>query len=312
MTTLLATVAPVFGIIILGFVIVKLRVLDESGVKGLVLFVVNVAVPVLLFRSLATIEIPDDVRWAFLFCFYGGVFTCYGLGVTVGRFLFKGPLDHQAIFGMGSGFSNMVLLGVPILITAYGPDAALPIFLIIAFHSSTLFPLTTILIRLGQGMDVSWKRQLRGVALELVRNPIIIGLLLGFIVNLAGVTLPGPVDRFAELLGGAAIPCALFAMGASLARYPLTGEVRQAIIPIVLKLVVHPLIVWTLAVPILGLDGPWVPVVVTLSGMPSGVMVYMFAARYDAAPEVAARTVFLSTLCSMGTISVLLYLFQGG
>ncbi|MFG1691474.1 AEC family transporter [Gemmatimonadota bacterium] len=312
MTTLLTTVAPVFGIIIVGFAIVKLRVLDESGVKGLVLFVFNVAVPVLLFRSLATIEIPDDVRWAFLFCFYGGAFTCYGVGVTVGRYLFKRPLDHQAIFGMSSGFSNMVLLGVPILITAYGPEAALPIFLIIAFHSATLFPLTTILIRLGQGMDVSWKRQLRGVAKELVQNPIIVGLLLGFGANLAGVTLPGPVDRFAELLGGAAIPCALFAMGASLARYPLTGEVRQAIIPIVLKLVVHPLIVWTLAVPVLGLDGPWVPVVVTLAGMPSGVMVYMFAARYEAAPEVGARAVFLSTLCSMGTITFLLYLFAGG
>jgi predicted permease len=304
LTTLL-TIAPVFGIIALGFVVAKLKVLDEAGVKGLVLFVFNVAVPVLLFRSLATIQIPDDVRWA------GGAYTCYGLGVAVGRFLFRRPLDHQGIFGMASGFSNMVLLGIPILVTAYGPEAALPIFLIIAFHGTTFYPLTTVLIGISRGMELSWKTQLRDVARELYRNPIIIGLLLGFLTNLADFALPDPVDRFAELLGGAAIPCALFAMGASLAQYPITGEVRQALIPIVLKLVVHPLIVWTLAVPVLGLEGPWVPIVVTLSGMPSGVMVYMFGARYEAAPEVAARSVFLSTLCSMGTISVLLYLFAG-
>ena len=114
------------------------------------------------------------------------------------------------------------------------------------------------------------------------------------------------------MLGAAAVPSALFAMGASLAGYPLMGEVAPALWLVPLKLVVHPFLAWIIAVPILGLEGVWVPVVVTLAAMPSGVMPYMFAARYDAAPGVAARSVFLSTISSVVTISILLFLFRAG
>jgi predicted permease len=125
------------------------------------------------------------------------------------------------------------------------------------------------------------------------------------------LTIPGPVDRIAEMMGAAAVPCALFALGASLAGYPLAGDVPPALALTAFKLVVHPALVWLVAVPILGLEGIWVPVAVTMAAMPSGINVYLFGARYNAAPGVAARTVLLSTVFSIGTISVLLYLFSG-
>jgi predicted permease len=210
---------------------------------------------------------------------------------------------------MGAGFSNTVLLGIPIIITAFGPEASLPIFLIIAFHGPTLMPLTTALIQMGKGTEVSLVGQIRSVAVELFRNPIIMGLLLGLLANLTHLTLPAAADRFLELLGTAAVPCALFAMGASMASYPLMGDVPPALCLVLVKLVVHPLVVWILAVPVFGLEGLWVAVAVTMAAMPSGINVYLFGARYDAAPGVAARTVLLSTLFSVGTLSALLYLF---
>ena len=86
------------------------------------------------------------------------------------------------------------------------------------------------------------------------------------------------------------------------------GDVGPAVLLTALKLVLHPLIVWIVAVPVLGLSGLWVAVAVTMAAMPTGVNAYLFGARYDAAAGVAARTVFLSTLLSLGTISVLLML----
>ena len=312
MTILLNTIAPVFGIMVLGFGAVKTRMLEEAGVKGLVLFVFNFAIPLLLFRSLATTELPEDIRWSFILSFYGGSFACFGLGMALGRGLFRRPLDHQAIFGMSAGFSNTVLLGIPIIITAYGPEATLPIFLLIGFHGPTLLPLTTALIQVARGSEVSAGQQVRIVVLELVRNPIIMGLLAGLVANLAGVTLPGGLDRTVELLGSSAVPCALFAMGASLAGYPLFGDVAPAVLLAGVKLLLHPLLVWTLAVPVFGLDGIWVPVAVTMAAMPTGVNAYLFGARYDAAPGVAARTILLGTLVSVGTLSMVILLFQGG
>lgn len=312
MATLLNTIAPVFGILLLGFLAVKLRWLEESGVKGLVFFVFNIALPLLLFRSLATTRLPDDIQWSFIFSFYGGSFTCFGIGVALGRWTFGRTLDHQAIFGMSAGFSNTVLLGIPIILTAYGPEATLPIFLLIAFHGPTLMPLTTALIQISRGSEVSAGEQARLVALELLRNPIIMGLLAGLVANLSGFVLPVGLDRSVELMGSSAVPCALFAMGASLAAYPLFGDVAPAVLLAAVKLLLHPILVWILAVPVFGLEGIWVPVAVTMAAMPSGVNAYLFGARYNAAPGVAARTILLSTLFSLATISVALLLLQGG
>lgn len=309
MAILPSVVAPVFGVMILGFLASRLRVLDERGVRGLVLFAFNFAIPMLLFRSLARVELPADIAWGFLAAFYAGSFSTYALGVAVGRWVFERSLDEQAIFGMGASFSNTVLLGIPVILTAFGPDAALPLFLIIAFHSATFMPLTVGLIQWSRERGLSPRDQLGAMLAQVLKNPIVMGLLLGFMVNRLGVTLPGPVDRFAELMGGAAVPCALFAMGASVAGYPVAGDAPAAVTLTVLKLVVHPLLVWIVAVPVLQLEGLWVSVAVVMGGMPSGVNVYLFGARYDAASGVAARTVFLTSLLSMGTITGLLVLF---
>ena len=112
------------------------------------------------------------------------------------------------------------------------------------------------------------------------------------------------------LLGAAAGPCALFAMGASLATYPLTANVLSTLPLVALKLVVHPLLVWVLAVPVLGLEGVWVPVAVLMASMPTGINVYLVATRYEAGTTVAARTIFLSTAISVLTISAALYVFR--
>ncbi len=310
MTILLEVVGPVFGVMALGALAVKLKVLDDGGVKGLVLFVFNFAIPVLLFRSLSQTTLPPDIQWAFLLSYFGGAVAVFVAGFVLGRRVFKRSLADQAIFGMGACFSNTVLIGIPILFTAYGPEATVPTLLIIAFHGPILMSLTAGLIQAGKGSEVTVVGQTKSVALELFQNPIILGILLGLLMNLAGWTIPGPIDRVAELLGSAAVPTALFALGASLAAYPITGDVPPALFLSSLKLLVHPILVWILAVPVFGLDGIWVPVAVTMAAMPSGINVYLFGARYSAAPGVAARTVFLTNVFSLITLSTVLYLFQ--
>ncbi len=310
MNGLLGVVLPIFGVMALGALAVKLRVLNQGGVHGLVLFVFNFAIPLLLFRTLAVTELPEDIRWSFLLSFYVGSFAVFAVGMAAGKAFFRRDLADQAIFGMGAGFSNTVLMGIPILFTVFGPEATLPTLLIIAFHGPLLMSLTVILILAGRGGGVSMGRMARTIGLDLVRNPIIVGLLLGVAVNLGGVELPGPVDTMADMVGAAAVPCALFALGASLAGYPLIGDVPSALTLSFLKVLVHPILVWILAVPVLGLEGIWVPVTVVMAAMPSGINVYLFATRYDAAPAVAARTVLLSTVASLVTIPVVLYLFR--
>jgi hypothetical protein len=293
----------------LGFLAARAGWFDEVATRGLVRFVFYFAIPALLFRSLAVMELPEDIEWGFLLSFYLGALVVYGLGMAAARFMFGRPPAAQAIFGMSAGFSNTVLVGVPVLITAYGPAASLPVFMLIALHSALLMPLTVALIQAAQGRPGDLGSRLRTGSAELLRTPIITSVLAGLAVNFIGLSLPLPLDRAANLLGSAAVPCALFAMGASLAAFPLRGDLPPALLLVSFKLALHPLLVWVFAVPVMGLDGIGVPVAVTMAAMPTGVNAYLFAARYEAAEAVASRVVFLSTALSIVTISVVLYLF---
>jgi predicted permease len=196
------------------------------------------------------------------------------------------------------------------LLTAFGPEASLPVFLLIALHSPLLMPLTVALIQVGGGESTELGARLRTASGDLLRTPIIVSVFAGLAANLLGLQLPVSIDNAASLLAASAVPCALFAMGASLAAFPLRGELPSALLLVALKLVVHPVLVWVLAVPVLGLDGIWVPVAVTMAAMPTGVNAYLFAARYQVAEGVASRVVFLSTALSVVTISLVLYLLR--
>lgn len=305
---ILDVVAPVFGIMLLGFAAVRRGWFVEPATVGLVRFVFYFAIPALLFRSLATVELPERIEWAFLLSFYAGSLAVWGLGMAAGRLLFGRTGADLPLFGMSAGFSNTVLIGLPVLLTAYGPEASLPTFLLIALHSPLLMPLTVLLVQLSGVRDESLARRLRSASMELLRTPIITSVLAGLGMNLAGLPLPTPVDAGLAMLASAAVPCALFAMGASLAGIPMRGDLPPAVVLTFLKLLVHPLLVWTLAVPVFGLEGVWVPVAVTMAAMPSGINAYLFAARYQAAEGIASRVVFLSTAASLVTLTVLLRL----
>lgn len=308
MTTLLPTMMPIVGLMALGVVAARLRILNEAGVKGLVLFVFNFSIPALLLTGMADLELQADLEWDFLIAFYAASFATYGLGVALAGIRYRRPLEDQAIFGMGAGFSNLVLLGLPVVITALGPEAMLPLLIIIGLHSATFMPLTVLLVQAGRDGEGSGGARTVRLLAEILRNPIVIGILVGLLVNATGAPLWAGLATMLDLLGAAAIPCALFAMGASLTTYPLAGDAGPALVLSALKLVVHPLLVWAIAVPVLGGSGIAVTVAVLLAAMPSAVNVYLFGARYEAAADVAARTVLLTTVGSMVTVSVVLAL----
>jgi hypothetical protein len=309
MTLLAGTIAPVFGVMALGFLAVRMGAFGQVGAKRLVLFVFNAAIPIMLFYRISAIDFPEQIEWSFLLAYFGSAFATYAAGMASARFVFRRPLKEQAIYGLGAGFSNTVLLGIPLLVSAFGPEATLPIFLIITFHSATLLPVTVALMEAGKrrgGEDTSFR--VSRLLVEILANPIILGILLGVAANVTGVVLPGPVDVLAGLMATIASPCALIALGASLAGYRLTGQIGPASALAVFKLILHPILAWVIAVPILGLGAPWAPVVVVMAGMPSGAMVYLFGARYETASDVAAGTVVVASAASVVTLSILLVL----
>lgn len=312
MEIVLAIVTPVFGVLLLGYFAARLGWFDDHAIHGLSLFVFNVAIPPLLFRNMALAELPDPLPWGLLLAYYLGTFAVFLLGMLGGGLIFKQRLGEQGMLGFNAAYANSVLIGIPLVLTAFGDQASVPLFLIIALHSPLMMPTMSLILEMHRGQGAAlWRipgNTLRGLA----RNPVIIGLLTGVAFNLLQWPIPGPVDSIARMLGQAALPCALFAMGASLSRYRIAGNITVALAGVALKLVVHPLLVGMLAFWVFEVPRLWASVAVLIAALPTGVNTYLFAQRYGVGIAASTTAIFLSTAISVLSLSLLLFFWLPG
>ncbi len=306
MALILDIILPVFGLVILGFGAARAKWFDEGAIRGLSLFVFNFAIPIMLFRTLARVELPESIEWGFLLSYFIGALSVFAMGMASAGLLFGRSLEEQGAAGLSAGYSNTVMLGIPLVLTAFGDAAALPVFLLVAFHSLVLFPTATAVIEAGRGRGEGLRRLPMVTAVGLAKNPIMVGLALGLAFNLLDLGIPGPVDAIAETLGQAALPCATFAMGASLAQYRIAGSLAESAVLIGLKILVHPLLVWVMATQVFELAPLWTSVAVVMAALPSGVNAYLFAERYGTGVAQAATAVLVSTTIAIGTLTLLL------
>jgi predicted permease len=310
MEIILEIIVPVFGIVGIGYAAARLGWFRPEATKGLSSFVFDFAIPAMLFRTMATTELPHQIEWAYLVSYFGGGYGAWLIGSLASYLVFRRGGAEPAIAGMTGGFSNTVMLGVPLVLTALGDQATLPLFLIIAFHSWQLLSVVTIQAEAGLGAGQDMRSLPVNVIKGLVRNPIIIALLGGVLYNIAGLPLPHVVDTLTGTLGRAALPCAVFAMGASLAGYRIAGSVGEAGVGVVLKLVLHPILVWVLATHVFAVDPLWRDVAVILASLPVGINVYLMAQRYQAGIAPTVTAVLISTALSVLTVAGVLTLLE--
>lgn len=302
-------ILPVFGILIFAYAVARAGLFGVAATAALSNFVFNFALPAMLFRTLSATAMPEHFAWGLIFSYYGGVVAVFALAMAVGRAVFGHRLDGQGVLGMTAGYANLVLIGIPLVLTALGEQGAVPLFLIVGLNSLVLYSTATIVIETGRGSGEGLARLPINVGRGLVTNPIVMSMVLGFGCGLLGWRLPGPIDTLFKTFGTAAAPCALFAMGATLAQYRIAGNIAESLTLVALKLVVHPLIVLVLATYVFELEPLYRLVAVVLAGMPSGVNSFLFASRYDTGVATATTSIFLSTGLSMVTLTVILALF---
>lgn len=308
MTVVLEIILPVFGILALGYLAARSGAFDDSANRGLALFVFAFALPLLLFQAIASAQLPASIPWAFLAAYYGGTLVTMALAMACARWLFGRTLEAQAVIALSAGFSNTSMLGIPLILTAFGTQAALPMFILLAVHGIILLSFVTTLIETGRGSGQGALAMARATLGGLATNPIILGLAAGLVANLAGAKIPSVIEAITKPLGGAAVPCALFALGASMSRFHISGRLAEPLMTSAFKTLVHPAIVWLLATQLFDLPALWTAVAVTLAALPSGITGYLFAQRYDVCVETSATSILVSTLASAVTLTGLVIL----
>lgn len=301
---------PIFALIAIGYGATKTPVFNAAAGKALSNFVFWFAIPVMLFRSVAESDPPAEDASLLLLGYYFSTAFVYVLAFCTTRFVLQRSFAESAMIGFASAFSNTVLLGIPVVLTVVGPAAAFPMFLIISFHTVIFFGALVVLMEIGQGSGETWLGLGRRVTTSLASNPIVLSLLLGVLFNRMGWQLPGPIDGVAELLGRAAVPCALFATGAGLSEFSIRGALPRASMILAFKALIHPLVAYVVCGVILGLPPLWTLVAVLLATMPVGVNPYIFATRYRVAEAEIATAVAISTPFAAVAITVVLLLLS--
>jgi predicted permease len=304
-------VVPMFALMLCGYLAVYVRILGAEGIKGLSNFVFFFAIPALLFRGVATSRGAEHDEIAIVYAYFLACLVVFAIAMAVGRWVFRLSLQEQAIMAFTATFSNTVLLGIPIIYTAFGERGLLPVTLITSFHSIVLLTLATTIIEIGDGHGGKFLHSLPKTLLALLRNPLLLAILAGFAMRLLGWHGPAVVDGFLALLAGAAAPCALFALGATLAGFHLGGAINETLFLSVMKLVVHPLLVWFMVTEVFPLAPIQVAVAVILAALPAGQNGFILAQRYGIYVQRSAGAVLITTAISVVTVSLLVAHYAG-
>jgi predicted permease len=299
--TLIDVILPVFLVIGSGYLATRAGYFTASHIDGLMRFTQNFAIPCLLFYAIATLDLSASFDPRLILSFYSGAAICFTLGIAGARLIFHRDWEDSVAIGFCCLFSNSVLLGLPITERAYGADNLTGNFAIIAFHAPFCYGLGITVMELVRNRGNGSKALVRSVFSAMFKNALIVGIGLGFLVNLTGIGLPQVASDALGLISRAALPGALFALGGVLVQYRPEGDLRTIAFVCVISLLIHPALVWSFGTT-LALPQDLFRSSVLTAAMAPGFNAYIFANMYGRAKRVAASSVLIATGSSIVTV----------
>lgn len=303
-----ALASPLFLLVLTGYLLARSGHWPESVSDALSRFSYVVAMPAMLFRMMSDFSAMPPVDSRLLAAFFGGCLIVFVVGRVVAHALFRLDGVAQSVFALGGVFSNNVMLGVAIAQTTLGAAALPAVSMVIVFNALILWTLVTVSVEWARHGELSiqgFGKTARGV----LTNPIVASILAGTAWGIAGLTLPGFIDRPLAMLAQSAVPLSLVALGMGLAAYRVTDDLRQSLAICTFKLGLQPLVVWLLA-RALGLPPLETQVVTLLASLAIGINVYMMSQQFRSMQGPIAAGLVLSTVLSSITTPLVLALVQ--
>ena len=307
MSALLDVIIPVFLIIGFGYCTVWTKLFSTDTIDGLMKFTQNFAIPVLLFDAIAKVDLINVFNVNLFFSFYLGATIGFLLGFFGSYYLFNRPLEDSVVIGFCCLFSNTVMLGIPITERAYGEDVLQHNFAIVSVHAPFCYFLGITVMELVKSSEKDLKKNIITILKAMFSNALVVGIMLGFIVNVLEINLAKSIQASIDMITAVALPAALFGMGGVLYQYRPQGDIGPIIMVCAVSLIIHPAVVW-FAGKSFNLTDMQLRSAVITAAMAPGINTYVFANIYGKAKRVASTGVLLSTAFSIGSIWVWLSL----
>src|ERR1700723_4654066 len=303
-------ILPVFAVILTGWIVGYTGYLSRALSDALIHFAYNIAMPALLIVTIAQEPSHSLINWRFLVAFGGGSLLCFILVFGIMSIRASRSLASRTMYGMAASMTNTGFVALPVLQAIYGPRAVLPAAIATVFVAVVMFPFAVILLEVGQ-RDVQGSRTPAMVTVKhVVLNPMVLSTLIGMVLSVLGLRMPGPVTAYLGILADALTPCALFAIGLGLSVEGLRANIGRASLLSAVKLVIMPLIVYGLSVS-LRLDPLYTIAAVVCAAVPTAKTAYILAGEYRCEEMMVASTVSMTTLASIISLVIWLYELSG-
>lgn len=310
MQTILNTALPFFALIFCGYGAGRFRLLSEASIAGVNAFVFYFALPTFLFNLVATSQLKNILNGSFVAAYLSAGFSVFVVAALLGRLLFKVQPGEAALQGSAAVLGNTGYMGLPLVAAVFGEAAAIPLVLGLTLEVTLIIPFSIALVEATKGSG-GWSRVPSSVTGALARNPLIVAIFAGALISALGLVLPTPVENFTDLLGGTAGPCALFALGATLAGRSLSAGLGEVSYMTSFKLFVHPSAMW-LTTQLFDVASLWATVAILAAALPVAANVFILARQYDAYVDRISGAILLSTVVSVVTVSTLLAVIGSG
>ena len=298
----LSSVFPVALMFFLGFWLARRNVFTGDEATAILKLIARIAAPAILVSILVTSDFgAADLKLVALYLL--GELLVYAATALIGVWLFRLDFKNAILVGIGASFSNHVMFAYPIAQFAFPAEMTLPVRSIIAFDI-IIFALSIVLLDINAGAG----RGALAAVMRQARNPLLVALIFGLVINLAPVTAPLALVRAAGFIADTAAPCGLFAAGVLLAVPLDRSRIRLAGYITGMKMLVHPLLVAGLILWWGGyaLEPARTSLLVAVS--PVGIMALTFASRYGGETDAIALSILWSFVMSVLAIPVLLAL----
>ena len=312
MAEIIGLVLPFFGMILLGYGVAKITKQPVEALGWLNTFIIYIALPALFFKLVAKTPIEQLTRVDFILANVGATYLVFGLIFALGLFLRRGTIGEATIQGLAAAYGNIGYMGPGLALLAFGEPAAVPVALVFCFENMLHFTVAPALMALGGGEKQPPLKIAAGVLQKIVTHPFIIATAAGFVAAFAGFEPPAALQRLIDYLAQAAAPCALFAMGVTLALRPLKRVPVEIGYIVPAKLLLLPLVMYLMLGLAGNFDPVWVFTAVLLAALPTATNVFVIGQQYGVWQERASATILVTTVLSVATVTVLLYLIKSG
>lgn len=305
MSPLVETVLFVFSLVALGYLAGLTGYLKPASGEGISEFAVNVAMPLLLFQTMVQSDFHGVTPWSLWAAYFAAVAITWTCGHLVMTRMFGRDARAGIVGGVSSAYSNVVLLGAPFILGVFGASGFEVLSLLVSVHLPIMMMASIVLFEMfgrAGGETVHPLRVIKSFLRRLFINPLIIGILAGLGWRFTGTPMPDLVERLVDTLADTAGPVALFAMGLSLRRFGISGNIRPALALSALKLFLMPALVLAF-VWLLGLPPLTAKVAVVVAALPSGINSYLIAVQFNTGQALASNQMTLATASAVLTTS---------